>query len=356
MRLEECLRQIFPVDEHAGSRVQCHLNALAKPLHGLGRLEDTLVQIGAIRGTEKLSIQKRALIVMCADNGVVEEGVTQTDSSVTAVVANNFARGMTSVCLMARTAGIDVFPVDIGVKEDTVIRQEKIARGTKNMVKEPAMTREQAVQGIETGIRMAAECAENGYEILLTGEMGIGNTTTSSAVTAVLLGKDPEAVTGRGAGLSDEGLQRKCCAIRRAIKKHHPIADDPLDVLAKVGGFDIAGLAGVFLGGAALKRPVVIDGYISAAAALVAARICPAVTGYMIPSHQSKEPGMSDILKELEQDPFLDCRMSLGEGTGAVSLIPLLDMALSVYNGMETFADNEIEAYEELGGESGCLQ
>mgnify|MGYP003370679156 FL=1 len=356
MRLEECLEQIFPVDAEAGKRVQEHLNALAKPLHGLGRLEDMLIQIGAVRRTEKFSIHKRALIVMCADNGVVEEGVTQTDSSVTTIVANNFARGMTSVCLMAKTAGVDVIPVDIGVKEDTVIRQEKIARGTKNMVKGPAMTREETVRAIETGIRLAEECAERGYEILLTGEMGIGNTTTSSAVTAVLLGKEPETVTGRGAGLSDEGLKRKYRAIKTAIERNAPNAEDPLDVLAKVGGLDIAGMTGVFLGGAALNLPVIIDGYISAAAALVAARLCPEVKGYMLSSHQSKEPGMKGILEELEQHPFLDCQMSLGEGTGAVSLIPLLDLAMSVYEGMETFAEVEIEAYEELGGRSECLQ
>ena len=349
MKLEECLLMIQPPDGKAKRRAQSHLNALAKPLHGLGRLEDVLTEIAGMKGTEKISLRKRALIVMCADNGVVEEGVTQTDSSVTTVVANNFARGMTSVCLMAKTAGVDVFPVDIGVKDDTVIRQEKIARGTKNMVKECAMTREEAVRALETGIRIAEECGQKGYEILLTGEMGIGTTTTSSAVTAVLLNRAPEEVTGRGAGLSKEGLARKCSAIQKALALNEPDRDDALDALSKVGGFDIAGMAGVFLGGAALRLPVVIDGYISAAAALVAARLCPMARAYMLPSHQSKEPGMGGILKELSLEPFLDCQMNLGEGTGAVSLIPLLDMALSVYDGMETFADVKIDAYEELG-------
>lgn len=289
---------------------------------------------------------------MCADNGVVEEGISQTDSSVTAVVTNNFAKGLTSACMMSRVAGVDVFPVDIGVQTDTEVYTEKVAYGTKNMAMEPAMTRQQASASIRTGIRMAKRLKEAGYEILLTGEMGIGNTTTSSAVVSALLGEDPERLSGRGAGLSDEGLVRKREVIRRAITRWQPDPSDPVDVLAKVGGFDIGGLAGVFIGGAMERLPVVMDGFISAAAALLACRIAPGVRDYILPSHMSGEPGMERIMKELGMEAFIGCHMKLGEGTGAVAVMPLFDMALEVYRKMPDFDGIQIKAYRPLGGEN----
>ena len=200
--------------------------------------------MAGMTGTADVSIDKKGLIVMCADNGVVEEGISQTVSSVTAVVTDNFSRGLTSACIMSRAAGVDVFPIDIGVAADTKVYTDKIAYGTKNMLKEPAMTREEAEGSILAGIRAAKRLKKEGYQILLTGEMGIGNTTTSSAVASVLLGEDPERLSGRGAGLSDAGLQRKREVIRRAIGLWKPDPADPVDVLAKVGGFDIGGLAG----------------------------------------------------------------------------------------------------------------
>ena len=281
--------KVTGLDQASMERCQRRWMQIAKPLYGLGRLEDAVIQIAGIIGNEKVSIDKKALIVMCADNGVVEEGVSQTDSSVTAVVTDNFAEGKTSACLMSRRAGVDVFPIDIGVQTKTKVYEDKVAWGTRNMVKGPAMSKEEGQAAIHAGIRAAWRCRELGYQILLTGEMGIGNTTTSSAVVSVLLGKDPKEVTGKGAGLSDEGLLRKQQVIRTAIQRNRPDPQDPLDVLAKVGGLDIGGLAGVFLGGAMYRIPVVMDGFISAAAALVACRIEPKVSDYILPSHLSGE-------------------------------------------------------------------
>lgn len=350
MNIEETVRQIRPLMAAPMEACKAKWNSLAKPIHGLGRLEEVFMQIAGIQGTEEIKIDKKALIVMCADNGVVEEGVSQTDSSVTKVVADNFAKGHTTACIMARRAGVDVFPVDIGVNEKTEIYDGlKVRCGTGNMTKTLAMTRQEAEQAVEAGIKMAYMCKEKGYQILLTGEMGIGNTTTSSAVAAVLLGESAEAVTGRGAGLSFEGLKKKQDAILRALKLHAPDKKDPIDILSKVGGLDIAGMAGVFLGGAACGVPVVIDGFISAVAALLASKFTPLVRSYAIPSHLSKEPAAELVMRRLAMEPYLNLSMGLGEGTGAVALMPLLDMAMDVYRGMDTFEQIEIEPYQPFG-------
>ena len=323
-------------------------NSIAKPLHSLGKLEEHIIRIAGITGNAEVELKNRALIAMCADNGVVEEGVTQTGQEVTAIVAENFLEGATSAAIMCQSAEVDLFPIDIGMVRDTRVPNYKVAYGTKNMVKEPAMTREEALQAILTGVHLVKEKKEAGYQILATGEMGIGNTTTSSAVTAVLLEQDPAEVTGRGAGLSGTGLKKKISVIRDAIALHKPKKEDPIDVLAKVGGLDIAGMAGVFLGGAACRIPVVADGFISCVAALCAIRICPAVKDYVITSHKSKEPATMMILEALDIPVFLDCDMCLGEGTGAVTIYPILDMALAVYGGMCTFSDNQMENYVPL--------
>ena len=248
-------------------------NSIAKPLHSLGKLEEHIIRIAGITGNAEVELKNRALIAMCADNGVVEEGVTQTGQEVTAIVAENFLEGATSAAIMCQSAEVDLFPIDIGMVRDTRVPNYKVAYGTKNMVKEPAMTREEALQAILTGVHLVKEKKEAGYQILATGEMGIGNTTTSSAVTAVLLEQDPAEVTGRGAGLSGTGLKKKISVIRDAIALHKPKKEDTIDVLAKVGGLDIAGMAGVILGGAACRIPVVADGFISRVAALCAVRI-----------------------------------------------------------------------------------
>ena len=348
MTLQETIEQIHPLSKEAMDRAKAHWDGIAKPLHSLGKLEDVLIQIAGITGKEEISIEKRALLTFCADNGVVEENVTQSGQEVTATVAENFLQEKATAAILCRGAHADLFPIDIGMARDTKVPRYKVAYGTKNMAKGPAMTRQEAVQAIETGIRIVRELKEKGYQILATGEMGIGNTTTSSAMAAVFLGIPVEAVTGRGAGLSTSGLTKKISAIHQAIQVNQPDPADGIDVLAKVGGFDLAGMAGLFLGGAAEGIPVVIDGIISEAAALAAYVICPNCVNYMIASHLSKEPAAQMILSKLGLDAMLDCEMHLGEGTGALTLFPILDLACVVYNSMSTFEEASIEQYEHL--------
>lgn len=349
MTLEETIRKIRPVDVAAMAAAKQHWDGLGKPLGSLGRLEKALIQIAGIQRTGDVHIDRKALVIMCADNGVVEEGVTQCGQEVTATVAENFLDEKSCVAIMCRRAGTKICPVDIGMAVDTPrVEKRKIAYGTKNMAKEPAMTREQAVAAIEVGIAKAEELHAQGYEMLATGEMGIGNTTTSSAMTAVYLGLDVETVTGRGAGLSSHGLQRKIYAIKQAIAVNQPDPEDPLDVLAKVGGLDIAGMCGLFLGGAAQQMPVVMDGFISQVAALTAVRLVPECADYILASHVSEEPGANILLKALEKDAFLTCGMRLGEGSGAVALFPILDFASDIYHKMSTFVQADIVEYQPL--------
>lgn len=349
MTLEETIRKIRPVDVAAMAAAKQHWDGLGKPLGSLGRLEKALIQIAGIQRTGDVHIDRKALVIMCADNGVVEEGVTQCGQEVTATVAENFLNEKSCVAIMCRRAGTKICPVDIGMAVDTPrVEKRKIAYGTKNMAKEPAMTREQAIAAIEVGIAKAEELHAQGYEMLATGEMGIGNTTTSSAMTAVYLGLDVETVTGRGAGLSSHGLQRKINAIKQAIAVNQPDPEDPLDVLAKVGGLDIAGMCGLFLGGAAQRMPVVMDGFISQVAALTAVRLVPECADYILASHVSEEPGANILLKALEKDAFLTCGMRLGEGSGAVALFPILDFASDIYHKMSTFVQADIVEYQPL--------
>ena len=349
MTLEETMQKIRPVDAAAMAAAKQHWDGLGKPLGSLGRLEKALIQIAGIQRTGDVHIDRKALVIMCADNGVVEEGVTQCGQEVTATVAENFLDEKSCVAIMCRRAGTKICPVDIGMAVDTPrVEKRKIAYGTKNMAKEPAMTREQAVAAIEVGIAKAEELHAQGYEMLATGEMGIGNTTTSSAMTAVYLGLDVETVTGRGAGLSSHGLQRKIHAIKQAIAVNQPDPEDPLDVLAKVGGLDIAGMCGLFLGGAAQQMQVVMDGFISQVAALTAMRLVPECADYILASHVSEEPGANILLKALEKDAFLTCGMRLGEGSGAVALFPILDFASDIYHKMSTFVQADIVEYQPL--------
>ena len=349
--LQALIRKIGPADRVSMGEAAARWKTVGKPLFSLGKLEDAVIRIAGMRKKSIHSLEKKGLVAICADNGVVAEGVTQTGQEVTAIVAENFTKSETSVCLMAQVAGVDIFPVDMGMIRDVpgVTRPEyKVAYGTENMAEGPAMTREQAIQAVRNGIRIVEELSAKGYDILATGEMGIGNTTTSSAVVSVLLDRDVREVTGRGAGLSSEGLERKIQVIRRAVERNCPDPSDPIDVLAKVGGLDIAGLAGVFLGGALFHIPVVIDGFISSAAALCAVRMAPDCRDYMLASHKSGEPAGGMVLDALGLSPFIDCNMSLGEGSGAVAVMPLLDMGLKVYLEMSTFDEIHVEQYEEL--------
>lgn len=349
--LSDVLAQIQPADRDAMAQAKYRWDSIAHPLNSLGQLEESVIRMAGMTGSPDVDVTRRAVIVMCADNGVVAEGVTQTGQEVTAIVTENMSSGDTSVCRMAKVAGAEVIPVDIGVARPLTgarIVQKNIRRGTENMTKGPAMTRDEAVRAIETGIELVGELKEKGYRLLATGEMGIGNTTTSSAIVAVLLGKDPAEVTGRGAGLTSEGLQKKIHAIEAAIAVNCPDPEDGVDTLAKVGGLDIAGLAGVFLGGAYYHIPILVDGFISSAAALTAAVLCPHAKDYMLGSHASNEPAGKMVMEALGLTPFLYAGMCLGEGTGAVAVMPLLDMGLAVYREMTTFEATDIEAYQPL--------
>ena len=373
------LQQIQPPDQNAMQLCRRRWDSIAKPLHSLGLLEDAIATIASAQGCPQVRLDKKCVAVFCADNGVVAQGVTQSQQDVTAIVTENFCSGQTSVCAMARAAGAEVFPVDIGVEMDLgplgecfPLLDRKIRRGTRNFLKEPALTsgkglrihkiangtaditqgpamsREQAADAILYGMQMVGELKQQGYNLIATGEMGIGNTTTSSAILSVLLHRPITEMTGRGAGLSSAGLQRKIDAIARAIEVNRPDANDPLDVLHKVGGFDIAGLVGVFLGGAQHHVPIVIDGVISAAAAFTAMKFCPTAAGYWIAAHVSKEPAGKIVLDALGKKPMLTCEMCLGEGTGAVAAFPVLEMANAVYTQMSTFSEIEIEDYQPL--------
>ena len=345
--LKTLLSGITPPDEAARAAAHAHWAGLAKPLGGLGALETLLEDAAALTGSAALDVSRRAVLVLCSDNGVVAQGVSQTDQSVTRAVAENLAARRTSVCQMARTAHCDVVPVDMGMAGDPVpgVADCRIAAGTADFTQGPAMTRAQAVEAVGRGIRLVQEQKAAGVQLLATGEMGIGNTTTSSAVAAVLLGQPVERMTGRGAGLSDEGLARKVDAICRGILRNEPDPTDPLDVLAKLGGFDLAGLCGVFLGGALEGVPVVMDGVISGVAALCAVRLCPAAAKAVFASHCSSEPAARLVLDALGKAPLLTAGLHLGEGTGAVASLPLWDMALTVYDHCYSFAEGGITPY-----------
>ena len=321
-------------------------DSIAKPLHSLGLLEDLVVQIAGIQETADVCIDRRCALVFCGDHGVVRKGVSQTDSSVTALVAKSITEGTANINLMASAAGTDVTSVDMGMLTavpGTVDRH--VGRGTADITEGPAMSRSQAEAAVAAGMEQMKDLSDQGYRIAVIGEMGIGNTTAASAVTSVLLGLPPEEVTGRGAGLSEAGLQRKIAAIRQAVQVNAPDPGDPLDVLAKLGGFELAGMAGAFLGGLKYHIPVIPDGMIPAASALVAARIDPAVTDAVLPGPVSKEPADRLILDSLGLIPVIHAQTALGEGTGGVLLLPLLDMALKVYDGPHTFEALKMEAY-----------
>lgn len=350
MHFGEWNRKIKPPDDDAMNMARARWDSIAKPLHGLGELEDVCIRIAGLTGSADISISKRAAVIFCADNGVTAEGVTQTDASVTAVMAAAMAGGRSCVCQMAGAAGADVFPVDTGMFHRVPgVRDLHVADGAGNIAAGPAMTEEQALQAVSAGISLAGELKGKGYQLLACGEMGIGNTTTAAAMASVLLGMPAEQTVGVGAGLSREGLARKQSVVRRAVAKNCPDPRNALDVLCKLGGFDIAGMTGLFLGGALYRIPVIIDGMISSVAALTAALLCPGSVCAMIPSHCSAEPSAAAILEKLSLEPILRGNFRLGEGTGAVCMMPLLDLALAVYNSAASFSDVRIPQYEPQG-------
>lgn len=347
----ERINKITAPDKAAMDNARQRWNNIGKPLHSLGLLEEAVIKIAGIRGNANVFLNKRRTVVFCADNGVVCENVTQSDSSVTAVVAKAIANGTSSINRMAQAFNADVLPVDIGIAceiSNEKILCRKISFGTENIAKGAAMTLEQAIKAITVGIDIAESCAENGFDIIVTGEMGIGNTTTSSAVASVLLNACPREVTGRGAGLDNRGLERKINVIDRAIVLNCPCKNNAVDIISKLGGYDIAGMTGLFLGGAIYKIPIVIDGFISAVSAALAEKINPLAKEYMLCSHVSKEPAGRKILDLIGLKPLITAELALGEGTGGILLLPLLDGALSVYNSAHSFDDLQIERYVEL--------
>lgn len=321
---------------------QTRLDSLTKPVGSLGRLEEFAQKIVAITGQEiPLPFSKKAIFTFAGDHGVTEEGISLYPKEVTEQMVYNFIKGGAGINVLARHAGADVIVVDIGVacdfagQPDLLIR--KIVRGTKNMRKGPAMTREEAEKCIDTGIALAMEYADKGYNIFGTGDMGIGNTTPSSAIAAVITGKSVSGVTGRGTGISDDILKHKIKVIEDAISLNKPDPKDPVDVLSKVGGAEIGGIAGLILGAASRKIPVVVDGFISTAGALIAYTIEPAVADYMFAAHNSIETGHKIMLDAIGLRPILDMDLRLGEGTGAALAMHIVEGGLKIYREMATF-------------------
>lgn len=336
-KIEALVRAVQPLDQKAMLAAEAHQARLAKPPGSLGRLEELSVQLAGITGKVHNELPRKQLLVFAADNGVVAEGVSSAPQSVTMQQTINLTRGKTGAAVLAKRFGCGLTVCDVGVNADiceSAVLNRKIAYGTQNICTGPAMTREQALQAILTGAAVAENVDADAVGI---GEMGIGNTTTSSAVLAVLLGADVDKVTGRGGGITEESFRKKKAVIRTAIAVNRPNRNDVIDVLAKVGGFDLAAMCGAFLGAAASRRAAVIDGFISAVAALCAVRLCPSVRGYLIPSHASFEIGYRLAMEELALRPLFDLGMRLGEGSGCPLAFQMLDAACAVMNNMASF-------------------
>lgn len=335
--LDALVRAVAPLDRGAMTAAEEYQARLAKPPGSLGRLEEISIQLAGITGRVHNALNKKQLLVFAADNGVVAEGVSSAPQSVTKQQTINLMRGKTGAAVLAKHFGCGLTVCDVGVNADiyeSTVLNRKIAYGTQNICTGPAMTREQTLQAILTGAEIARTVDA---DVIGVGEMGIGNTTTSSAVLAVLLGADVEAVTGRGGGITEESFRKKKAVIRTAIEVNRPDRDDVVGVLSKVGGFDLAAMCGAFLGAAAARRPAVIDGLISAAAALCAVRLCPNVHGYLVPSHASFEIGYRLAMEAMDLRPLFDLGMRLGEGSGCPLAFQVLDAACAVINDMATF-------------------
>lgn len=344
--ISETINKITAPNADAMETARTRQLSLAKPPRSLGQLEEISIQIAGITGKIFNRVNKRRVIVFASDNGVVEEGVASAPQSVTLAQTINIARGLTGVGVIARHYHTETDVIDLGVNADFShpgVRNEKIAYGTKNFAKEPAMTREQAERAICIGIEAAKRAKCDGMEIIGIGEMGIGNTSTSSAVLSTLLGAPAEETVSRGGGVNDTGFLRKKEIIDHAIAVLKPDPEDPIDVLSKVGGFDICGMTGAFLGAAAERLPVVVDGFISAVAALCAARINPLCVHYMIPSHASMERGYGMAMRALGLSPILMLDMRLGEGSGCPIAFEIVSTALDVIENMATFEEAAID-------------
>ena len=341
--LSEAIQRIRPADADAMARAEARQLNLTKPPGSLGRLEEVSIRLAGIFGTERPAIGGKAVIIAAGDHGVVAQGVTAYPQAVTAQMVLNFLAGGAAISVMCRHLGIRQVIVDAGVAEDlppsTELRTLKIGRGTADISRGPAMSREQSEQCLEAGIALAIEVIESGVDLLATGDMGIGNTTASSAITAAATGHSPEETTGEGTGRNAEELQHKIGVVRTALEVNAPDPSDGIGLLAKVGGFEIGVLAGVILGAAMMRRAVIVDGFISGAAALVAHSVCPNARDFMLPSHVSAERGHRAALSNLGLSPLLDLGMRLGEGTGAALAMPIVEAAAATLSEMATFAE-----------------
>lgn len=340
------INNIEGVNEKAKETARERMNILAKPLGSLGKLEELAIKLSGITGKVKNRIDKKCIIILSSDNGVVEEGVASSPQYVTLAQTINFSKGLTGVAVLAKENSTDLIVVDIGVNCDGEIPgaiNKKIRKGTYNIAKGEAMSYEEALKAIYIGIDLVRDVKEKGYDILGVGEMGIGNTTTSSAVLASLVDCEIDEVVGKGAGLTDEAFILKKEVVKKAIEINKPNREDPIDVIAKVGGFDLAGMVGVYLGAAYYKLPIVIDGFISVVAALVATKLCSKVKDYLIPSHVSKEIGYSIAINNIGLEPMLNLDMRLGEGSGCPIAFSIVNYACAIMNNMATFHEAEID-------------
>lgn len=350
-KFEKTVKKIGILDALAMEKAKEHQDILTKPQGSLGVLEEISIQLAGITGDFKHKTDKKVVIVMAGDHGVADEGVSAFPKEVTPQMVYNFVAGGAGINVLARHVGADVVVVDIGVAADmdgTGYINKKIKHGTDNMAKGPAMSRDEAIAAIEAGIEVVESEIANGATIIATGDMGIANTTPSSAILAALTGASLDDAVGRGTGIDDSALENKKKVISRSIEINNPDKSDALDVLSKVGGLEIAGLSGVILGAAANRVPVVIDGFISGAAALVASRIAPQSVNFMIASHVSVEPGHKKILAEIGLQPMLHLNMRLGEGTGAALALNIVEAASKILNEMATFESAGVSNKDEI--------
>lgn len=343
--LDRTIKDISPSDKEAMKKAKTHIDNLTKPIGSLGELENIAIKVAGITGRVHNTVHKKNIIIMCADNGVVEEGVSACPKSLTATVTNNFTRGITGVGVLGAFVNSSLAIVDIGVDSDHLdskVIDKKIAYGTKNIAIGPAMTRDEAIRAIEVGIEMVEELVGDGVDLIGTGEMGIGNTTTSIAILSALTDLSVDSLCGKGSGLTEDQFKQKKNVIQKAIDTNNPDKNDVIGVMMKVGGFDIAGLCGCFLGAAKNRVPIVIDGIISSIAALCAVRLNEDVRDYIFTSHLSAEPASKCVLDELKMDAMLNLNMRLGEGSGCPLAFNIIEAALYTMNNMGTFDDANI--------------
>lgn len=353
--LDATLKNIQPFDPSLAVRVQMRLNSLTKPIGSLGRLEVLALQCATIAQKERPRVDNKVLFVCCGDHGVCDEGVSAYPREVTAQMVYNFLRGGAAISVLARQFSIAIKVVDLGVDHDFPpelpgLIQRKVARGTANFVSGPAMTPAHMVQAIETGITLATEAIRDGAQLLGVGEMGIGNTTVATALLSALSGIDPHTLTGLGTGIDEKQRRKKLTVVRKALAYHRPDPNDPLQVLANLGGFEIAGIVGICLAGAAARVPVVVDGFIATAGAWVACALHPDVKERLIFAHLSAEQGHRHVLDALDVQPLLDLHMRLGEGTGAALGMSVVDSAVRILDEMATFADAKVSTTKRVNG------